>query len=259
MKSSHIYLPLLLILLLSAAAWGFTHQGSTQSSTPLPQSKTQTVLTPANAAQIAQNRFPGSQIQTILLESTSSTYNYLVSVDTLDQGLYQLSIALADGHINSVQTLDTPQTLILPIAAIAQQLSDNYPAARIMAITLQNDEQLIYYQAILEQDHTQITLSLQAADGQILKEQRASAATDWPAPATDFGQVLTLAIRALPQKQLTALSLTASGHYNALYQDEGYQYTLLLDAYGNELERTTVQRGPSADTLTAQGSIAFAE
>ncbi len=264
MDRYRIFLPLLLTVFFSAAAFlGIIvlWPASAIVESPLPQQKTNTLLTPAEAAHIAQNRFPNGQIQTIVLEETPTAYYYVVTIDTLDQGLYQLEIALPDGQIRSAQALNEPPMTLLTLADIAQKLEDDYPAAHILALTLQSEDYFPYYQAELAQDHTHITITLQPTDALILKEQRTPLKTV-AANLSPFSQLLRLASASLPQTQLTGLARDSSGGFSALYQDESYQYTLLFDAQGSELQRTTTplaaQNLPSG-LQYAQGTLAPSE
>lgn len=258
MKFSRIFWPLLLLLAALMIVRPFSAQHMSPSNTPLTQAKVQSTLTPASAAQIAKERFPDSQIQTILLVNNGDSYAYQVTVHTVDQGLYQLHIALSDGHIHEVSALEASQPNYLPLAALAQQVMDDYPAAQLLTLELQRKAYFPYYQAKLQQDRMQITLFLQPTDGMVLKEQRSPADAPLLNSPAKFGQILPQAAAVLPSKQLIGLSLSPAGGYHALYQDDSYRYDLHFDDAGNELERTTSQLSTPTSGL-AQGSIAPAE
>lgn len=264
MNRYRVFLPLLLTVFFSAVAFlGLISlwPASAIVESPLPQQKAHTLLTPAEAAHIAQNRFPDGQIQTIVLETADTAYYYAITINTLDQGLYQLEIDLPDGQIRSAKALSEPALILLPLADIAQKLEDDYPAAQILALTLKSEDYFPYYQAELTQDQTQISLTLQPTDALILKEQR-KPLNKSAAPLTPFSQLLNIASASLPQKQLTGLSRNASNGFLAFYQDESYQYSLLFDAQGNEIQRTTaplaVKSLPSGLQF-AQGTLAPSE
>lgn len=133
-----------------------------------------------------------------MLEDNGEAYNYLVTVQTPDQGCYQLYIALSDGQIYKIAATDTPNPHSLPLTVIAQQLKDDYPAAQILSLELHYDEQFTYYQAELQQDHTLVTVLLQPTDGTILTEQLIPAADPASYPRTNFNQILTQAAAIFP-------------------------------------------------------------
>lgn len=239
MKIYRAFLPFLLTLFVSTALfWSAAHfypATTDEENAPLP--KMMPALTPAEAARVAQNRFPTGQVQGITLENAEENYYYTVTINTPEKGAYQVQVALADGRVHAVTALKD-KTAALSLQELAERIHDAYPAAQFASVAIKNDDYFSLCQAELWQDNTTITLSVQTADGLILKEQRTPDDGQGRHMAYEpFAQWLALAGDALPDRTCMSLVLLDGERYSATYQDEAYRYELLLDSQGSELKR----------------------
>ena len=247
--------PFITTLVLAALLLFFLAPRQASAPETKPSLDPEAVLTPEAAAQIAADRYPDGQIQSIVLMEAHERAGYLITLDTPDQGLLQLHIQ-PDGEITQAQPVAKPAPSAMPMKALAQKLQDDYPAALLLSLKLSSQEGLPIYRAELAQDDQLISIYGQATDGQILEQRQNYGVTlTLPADTPDFHHLLEQALAFPTDAVLSALTIdTKSGEYTAVYSSEGYSYSALFDQEGRLLAdslKPLAPQQPAADADVA--------
>lgn len=128
-------------------------------------------LSPAEAASIALQEYPQSKVKAITLEEEDNVYYYQVSLLEAENE-YALAIDLTTGQILANYKRDsTNDAPLLSFGAIAELAKNQVPEGKLMALSLETEDQFGFYKVSLLADATKHTLYYHHSSGEVIQTQ----------------------------------------------------------------------------------------